>query len=60
MAIDGRERVKNVTMDMFPGYRTLAKDCFPNAITTVDKFHVVKQLTPIMNRLRKEVTVDKR
>lgn len=56
----GGEKVKNVGIDLCQGYRSLAKALFPNARITVDKFHVVKLLTPALNRRRKEIAGDRR
>lgn len=58
--IPGRERVKNVTMDMSPAYRSFAEEFFPKAKITADKFHVVRLAMPIVNKYRKEVTGDNR
>ncbi len=41
-------------------YRSLAKEFFPNAKIICDRFHVVKLLTPHINRTRKEHTGDDR
>lgn len=58
--IPGRENVKNVTMDLSGTYRSFVKDFFPNAEITADHFHVVRLLHPTINRMRKEITGDKR
>lgn len=50
----GGENVKDVTMDMCEGYRSLAAALFPKATITVDKFHVLKLLVPAINRRRKQ------
>jgi transposase len=43
--IPGRENVKNVVMDLSMSFKNFAKEMFPNAILTADKFHVVKLLS---------------
>jgi transposase len=58
--IEGRENVRNVVLDMSDTYRSFAKEFFPNAKLIADKFHVLRLLTPALNRRRKEVTGDKR
>lgn len=58
--IPGRERVENVTMDLSGTYRSFVKNFFPNAKITADHFHVVRLLHPAINRLRKQITGDKR
>lgn len=58
--IPGRENVKNVVMDLSGTYRSFAKSFFPNAEITADHFHVVRLLHPTINKLRKQITGDKR
>jgi transposase len=58
--IEGRENVKNVIIDMSDGYRSFIKDHFPNAKIIADKFHVLRLLTPALNRYRVAITGDKR
>jgi transposase len=56
----GAENVKHVGIDMCEAYRSLSRALFPNALITVDKFHVVKLLTPAINRRRKQIVGDRR
>lgn len=58
--IPGRENVKNVACDLSDPYKTFAKEFFPNAAIIADKFHVLRLLTPHLNRRRKEITGDVR
>ena len=58
--IPGRDRVKNVVMDLSKPYKSFAKDFFPNAKLIADKFHVVRLLNTTINIYRKKVTGDKR
>ena len=58
--IPGRENVKNVAMDLSGTYRSFVKDFFPNAQIIADHFHVVRLLHPTINRMRKQITGDKR
>lgn len=58
--IPGRERVKDVTMDLSSSYRSFVKGFFPNAKITADHFHVVRLLHPAINKRRKTITGDKR
>lgn len=58
--IPGRENVKNVALDLSDSYKSFAKEFFPNAQLIADKFHVLRLLTPAINRRRKEVTGDVR
>ncbi len=56
----GRENVKQAVIDMSDTYKSFIKDYFPNAQITADKFHVLRLITPSINRRRKEITGDKR
>jgi len=58
--IPGRENVKNVTLDMSDSYRSFVKEFFPNAEMIADKFHVLRLLTPAINKARVQITGDKR
>ncbi len=58
--IPGRENVKNVVLDMSDTYKSFTREFFPNAILIADKFHVLRLLTPSINRRRKEITGDVR
>jgi transposase len=58
--LQGCANVKQVTMDLSPTYRALAKACFPNADLIADRFHVQRLFTKKVNRLRKQITGDKR
>ncbi len=48
-----RERVQYVTMDMWKPYKDAVYEFFPNAKVIVDKYHVVKELNIIMDKMRK-------
>jgi len=58
--IEGRENVEKVTLDLCDSYKSFVKNFFPNAEIIADKFHVLRLLTPHINRRRKEITGDKR
>lgn len=46
-ALNGRERVKVVCIDLSSTYRALVKKYFPNAMIVADRFHVIR----LMNHL---------
>ena len=54
MRIDeGRRRlVKEITMDMSNSMRLIAKRCFPNAIRTIDRFHIQKLACDALQEMR--------
>lgn len=58
--IPGRENVRFVVLDLCDPYRSFAQRFFPNAQLVADKFHVLRLLTPHINRRRKLVTGDRR
>lgn len=58
--IKGRENVKNAIIDMSDSYRSLIRDHFPNARIIADKFHVLRLITPALNKHRVAVMGDAR
>lgn len=54
-AIEGRENVQNVIVDLSPTFKSFAKDFFPKARLIADKFHVVKLMHPLIHELRRKV-----
>jgi transposase len=58
--IAGRENVKNAIIDMSDSYRSFVKEHFPNAQIIADKFHVLRLLTPAINKYRVALEGDKR
>lgn len=56
----GRENVKRAIIDMSDSYRSFVQSYFPMAEIIADKFHVLRLITPTLNRRRKEITGDKR
>jgi transposase len=60
MYIPGRENVRTVAIDMSDPYKAFVRRFFPNASIVADKFHVLRLLTPAINRHRKAITGDVR
>ncbi len=58
--IPGRENVRTVAIDMSDPYKSFARRFFPNAVIVADKFHVLRLLSPAINRHRKAITGDQR
>lgn len=51
---DGRiEKVKSITSDMCHGYRNAMKESFPDALLTIDKFHVIKTISDAVDAVRR-------
>ena len=57
--IAGRENVRFVVLDMCDPYRSFAQRFFPNAKLVADKFHVLRLLSPHINRHRRMVVGDR-
>jgi transposase len=53
--IPGRESVRWVALDLSDGYRSFARDFFPNAQLVADKFHVLRLIQPAIYRYLKEL-----
>jgi transposase len=47
------EQVEVVTSDMIHGFRSAMQESFPNAVVTVDKFHVLKNCSDAVDNTRK-------
>ena len=47
------DAVNVATSDMIHGFRNAMNECFPNAITTVDKFHVVSNCEDAVDGVRR-------
>ncbi len=58
--ISGRENVRHVILDMCDPFKKFAKEYFPQAHIIADKFHVLRLLTPALNRRRKAIAGDRR
>jgi transposase len=59
-SVAGRDRVKNVVLDMCDPFKKFAREFFPNARLVADHFHVVRLLNPMINKARTEITGDQR
>ena len=49
---DKRLTVKEITMDMSNSMRLISKRCFPNAIRTIDRFHIQKLACDALQEMR--------
>ena len=48
-----REKVREVSVDMWAGFKKVIQEVFPNAVVVFDRFHVMKLLNEGLNKLRK-------
>jgi transposase len=58
--IPGRDNVRVVALDMSDTYKSFVRRFFPSATLVADKFHVLRLLSPAINRYRKAITGDQR
>lgn len=54
MRIDEQRRsvVREITMDMPNSMHLIAKRCFPNAMRTIDRFHIQKLANDVLQEMR--------
>ena len=52
ISLKERKSIKYFISDMYDGYETIRKIFFPSAPHLIDMFHIVKQLTEAVNRIR--------
>ena len=58
--IPGRENVQHAIVDLCDPFKNFVRSFFPTATLTADKFHVLRLLSPAINRRRKAITGDRR
>jgi transposase len=56
-ALEVREGVKEVSVDMWAGFPKVIEKIFPNALIVYDRFHVMQQINRELNKLRKLMKV---
>jgi len=49
------QQIEILSCDMWEGFASLAKEVFPNAITVIDRFHVVRHLGKALEKERKSL-----
>lgn len=47
-----RAQIKEVSVDMWGGFKKVVEEVFPNAVVVFDRFHVMKLLNEGLNKLR--------
>ena len=56
----GRENVRIAIIDLADSFKSFVTEYFPNASIVADKFHVLRLLSPALNRRRIQITGDRR
>ncbi|MEG5044994.1 ISL3 family transposase [Microcoleus sp. B4-C1] len=59
-AIEVREQVEEVSIDMWGGFPKVIKKVFPNAKIVIDRFHVMKIVNKDLNKLRRAAGITDR
>ncbi len=59
-AIEVREQVEEVSVDMWGGFPKIIKQVFPNAQVIIDRFHVMKVVNKDLNKLRRAAGITDR
>jgi transposase len=55
--IEIREKVEEVSVDMWGGFPKVVKEVFPNAKIVIDRFHVMQPLIKELNQLRQKAKI---
>jgi len=55
ITIEARERVDTFTMDMWNTFINLVEEFFPKAAIVIDRFHVMRQMNKVLDKIRKTV-----
>jgi transposase len=55
--LEVRERVEEVSVDMWGGFPKVVQEVFPNALVIFDRFHVMKAVNDELNKIRKQVSI---
>ncbi|MEG4235861.1 transposase [Microcoleus sp. Pol11C3] len=58
--IEIRERIEEVSVDMWGGFPKVIKKVFPNAEVIIDRFHVMKVVNQDLNKLRRAAGITDR
>ena len=52
ISIENRKKVKHISIDMWETYRQMAYLYFPNAIVSIDSFHVIQDIERYVDKIR--------
>lgn len=55
--LEVREKVEEVSVDMWGGFPKVVKEVFPNAKIVIDRFHVMQPVIKELNKLRKSTGI---
>lgn len=55
--LEVREKVEEVSVDMWGGFPKVVEKVFPNAVIVIDRFHVMKAVNEELNQIRRQAGV---
>ena len=55
-----REKIEEVSVDMWGGFPKVVKKVFPKAVIVIDRFHVAKAVNKELNQIRRQAGVTDR
>lgn len=55
-----REKVEEVSVDMWGGFPKVVAKVFPNAVLVIDRFHVMQAVNKELNKVRRQVGITDR
>jgi transposase len=56
-ALEVREQIEEVSVDMWGGFPKMVAEAFPNAVIVIDRFHVMKAVNEELNKIRKQARI---
>lgn len=55
--LEVRQKVEEVSVDMWGGFPKVVERAFPNAVIVIDRFHVMKAVNEELNKIRRQARV---
>ena len=55
--LEVREKVEEVSVDMWGGFPKVVEQVFPNAVVVIDRFHVMKAVNEELNKIRRQAQI---
>lgn len=52
-----REKIEEVSVDMWGGFPKVVEKVFPNAVVVIDRFHVMKAVNEELNKIRRQAGI---
>ena len=52
LPFEQREKITEVSLDMWSTFINLAREFFPNARIVIDRFHVMQHVSKVMDKIR--------